>query len=288
VLILGESGTGKELVARSIHELGPWRDRPFVPIDCGALPAALIESELFGHVRGAFTGAVQSKTGLLESAKAGTLFLDEIAELPIELQSRLLRAIQEKEFRPVGSTQRMRFEGRIVAATNRDLKSAAQKGSFRRDLYFRLNVVSITVPPLKQRKKDIPLLADHILKRLANTNGAHRGNGALALTSEAMQRLIAYDWPGNVRELENWIERAVTLASGPLITPHDFPSGFQPVPRSSAPNFAGPVIPLEEMERQAIERALATTGGDKLEAARLLRIGKTTLYRKISKYQLAK
>jgi len=285
VLIRGESGTGKEVVARSIHETGPWRDKPFVPVDCGALAPTLIESELFGYVRGAFTGAVHSKEGLLQSAEDGTLFLDEVAELPSELQTRLLRAIQEKEFRPVGGTKRIPVDARILAATNRDLEAAIRQGSFRKELYFRLNVVSIALAPLRERKVDIPLLAEHILQRLAASQHDGRRRVRWSLASDALDRMLAYDWPGNVRELENCLERAVTLGSGPLIRAADLPSNVQsPLPAASA-DFPESVIPLEEMERQAILRALAGAGGDKMLAARLLGIGKTTLYRKLRKYQ---
>ena len=284
VLILGESGTGKELVARSIHENGPWRDKPFVPVDCGALVPTLIESELFGYVRGAFTGAVRSKGGLLETANGGTLFLDEVAELPVELQTRLLRAIQEREFKPVGSTRRIPFDARIIAATNRHLETAIQQGQFRKDLYFRLNVVSITLPPLRERKVDIPLLAEQILQRLTQAQGRSRGKVPWTISSEALDCLLGYDWPGNVRELENCLERAITLGSGPLIRTADLPSNLRS-PAAAATGLAETVIPLEEMERQAILRALATAGGDKLHAARLLGIGKTTLYRKLRQYR---
>jgi len=285
VLIRGESGTGKELVARSIHENGPWREKPFVPVDCGALAPTLIESELFGYVRGAFTGAVRAKEGLLQTAHGGTLFLDEVGELPVELQTRLLRAIQEKEYRPLGSTKRVPLDARILAATNRDLEEAIREGGFRKELYFRLNVVTILLAPLRERKVDIPLLAEHILQKLAQSQRDGSGRTRWTLTSEALDRLLAYDWPGNVRELENCLERAVTLGSGPLIRPADLPSNIQ---SPSAPRPSGSpesVIPLEEMERQAILRALSSSGGDKLLAARLLGIGKTTLYRKLQKYQ---
>ncbi len=284
VLILGESGTGKELIARSIHESGPWANKPFVPIDCGALVPTLIESELFGHVRGAFTGAMQSKTGLLETSEGGTLFLDEIAELPVELQTRLLRAIQEKEFRPVGGTRRIPFSSRIIAATNRDLRSAIQQGSFRNDLYFRLNVVSITLPPLRERKVDIPLLCNHILARMTATWDQSSDDSPWVISSEAIDRMLAYDWPGNVRELENSLERAVTLGSGPLIEAADLPTSVRNLVQDN-PGQPGSVIPLEDMERQAIMRALDSAGGDKLLAAKLLGIGKTTLYRKLRKYE---
>jgi two-component system response regulator HydG len=285
VLIMGESGTGKELVARSIHEFGPWRDRPFVPVDCGSFVPTLIESELFGYVRGAFTGAVRSKPGLLETAEDGTLFLDEIAELPVELQTRLLRAIQEKEFRPVGSTRRIPFTARIIAATNRNLKEAIQQGSFRNDLYFRLNVVSITLPPLRERKGDIPLLAEQIIQDLSASHRADHGRKQWVLSSEALDRLLAYEWPGNVRELENCLERAMTIGSGPLIETADLPSNIRSPSPGSGDSSPNAVIPLEEMERQAILRALTSAGGDKVLAARMLGIGKTTLYRKLHKYQ---
>ena len=288
VLIMGESGTGKELVARSIHESGPWHDKPFVPVDCGALVPSLIESELFGYIRGAFTGAVRNKQGLLEAADDGSLFLDEVAELPVELQTRLLRAIQEKEFRPVGSTRRIPFHARIIAATNRNLPAAMQQGSFRKDLYFRLNVVSITLPPLRERKADIPLLTEQILHNLEAAQRGDRAKIRWTMSSEALDRLLAYDWPGNVRELENCLERAITLGSGPMIQTSDLPSNVQipsPVAADGSPES---VIPLEEMERQAILRALARAGGDKLLAARTLGIGKTTLYRKLRKYQQQK
>ena len=288
VLILGESGTGKELVARSIHENSPWREKPFVPVDCAALAPTLIESELFGYVRGAFTGAIRSKEGLLQTANGGTLFLDEVAELPVELQTRLLRVIQEKELKPVGSTRRIPFDARILAATNRNLQAAIEQGSFRKDLFFRLNVVNITLPPLRERKVDIPLLAEQILHRLMQARGGNRNRDRQErwmLSSEALDRLLAYDWPGNIRELENCLERAITLGSGPVIRVGDLSSNVQvPLP-SATTSFPESVIPLEEMERQAVLRALAGAGGDKLLAARLLGIGKTTLYRKLRKYQ---
>ena len=209
VLILGESGTGKELVARSIHFGGPYRDKPFIPVDCGSLVPTLIESELFGYVRGAFTGAVRAKDGLLATADGGTIFLDEVGELPIDLQSKLLRAIQEKEIRPVGGTRTIPVNVRILAATNRDLGGAVQQGTFRRDLYFRLNVLTLRIPPLRERKQDIPLLAGHILERVARTTGVYRN-----ISDDALKRMLTYDWPGNVRELENCLERACALSSG--------------------------------------------------------------------------
>ena len=219
VLILGESGTGKELVARSIHFSGPYRDKPFIPVDCGSLVPTLVESELFGYVKGAFTGASQTKDGLLSIAQGGTIFLDEIGELPIDLQAKLLRAIQEKEIRPVGSTRRIPIDVRILAATNRDLEHAVSQGTFRKDLYFRLNVLSVKIPPLRERRQDIPLLVGHFLDRLSREAGMER-----MLTDDAMKALLAYDWPGNVRELENCLERSCALTTAPLMQLRDLPT----------------------------------------------------------------
>jgi two-component system response regulator HydG len=264
VLVLGESGTGKELVARSIHFSGPRRSGPFVPVDCSALVPTLIESELFGYVKGAFTGALRSKVGLLEAADGGTLFLDEIADLPFDLQAKLLRALQEREIRPVGSNERVRINVRVIAATNRDLEAAIRSGSFRQDLYFRLNVVQIKLPPLRERKSDIPLLVNHFLEKFSDPERPVR-----SISEEAMARLMAYDWPGNVRELENAIERALALGSGPVLQLADLPSNLH----SSSPDrlpASDELLPLEELERRAIFRALRETGGDKLAAARLL------------------
>ena len=278
VLILGESGTGKELVARSIHFSGPRHNKPFVPVDCSALVPTLIESELFGYVRGAFTGAVQSKQGLMESAGNGTLFLDEIGDMPVDLQAKLLRALQEKEIKPVGSTDRVAIATRVIAATNRDLDSAVRQGQFRQDLFFRLNVVQIKLPPLRERKTDIPLLVHTFLEKFSEPEGALR-----TISQDAMARLIAYDWPGNVRELENAIERAVALGSGPILHVGDLPTNLQHGVGDRMPQN-DELLPLEELERRAILRALREAGGDKLAAARLLGIGKTTLYRKLKQY----
>ncbi len=278
VLILGESGTGKELVARSIHFSGPRRNKPFAPVDCSALVPTLIESELFGYVKGAFTGAVHSKPGLMESADGGTLFLDEIGDLPVDLQAKLLRALQEKEIRPVGSTERVSISTRVIAATNRDLEAAVRQGGFRQDLFFRLNVVQIKLPPLLERKSDIPLLVSSFLEKFSEKNRAIR-----TISEDAMARLIAYDWPGNVRELENAIERAVALGSGPILHAGDLPSNLQYGATERAPRN-DELLPLDELERRAILRALRESAGDKLAAARLLGIGKTTLYRKLKQY----
>jgi len=280
VLILGESGTGKELVARSVHFSGARKERPFSPVDCSSLVPTLIESELFGHVKGAFTGAQHGKQGLLEAAQGGTLFLDEIGDMPVDLQSKLLRALQEREVKPVGSTERRRIDVRIIAATNRDLDSAIKAGTFRQDLYFRLNVVQIKLPPLRERKSDIPLLVTSFLEKFSGTQDSTR-----TISEEAMRQLIAYDWPGNVRELENAIERAVALGSGPILHVADLPTNLQYPTTERAPD-KNELLPLEELERRAILRTLLETAGDKLAAARILGIGKTTLYRKLKQYHL--
>jgi len=278
VLILGESGTGKELVARSIHFLGSRQQKNFVPVDCSSLAPTLIESELFGYVKGAFTGAVQNKRGLLEAAEDGTLFLDEIGDLPVDMQAKILRALQEREVKPVGSTERVRLRARIIAATNRDLEESIRVGKFRQDLYFRLNVVQIKLPALRERKSDIPLLVSSFLEKFADQEHAPR-----SITEDAMRQLTAYDWPGNVRELENTIERAMALGTGPIVQIVDLPTNLQDPVRARAVEEDG-MVPLELMERRAIFRALQETGGDKLAAARLLGIGKTTLYRKLKQY----
>ena len=280
VLVLGESGTGKELVARSIHFLGPRKEKPFVPVECSALVATLIESELFGYTRGAFTGAMQAKQGLMEAANGGTLFLDEIGEMSLEMQAKLLRALQEGEIKPVGSTERRPIDIRIVAATNRDLELGIKNGSFRQDLYFRLNVVQIKLPPLRERKSDIPMLVTSFLEKFSRQDEMTR-----ELTEEAMRRLMAYDWPGNVRELENTIERAVALGSGPYLSVNDLPTTLQYPTTERAPEKEE-LLPLDELERRAILSTLRQTGGDKQAAARMLGIGKTTLYRKLKQYQI--
>jgi DNA-binding NtrC family response regulator len=280
VLILGESGTGKELVARSVHFSGARKDRPFIPVDCSSLVPTLIESELFGYVKGAFTGALHGKQGLLEAAHGGTLFLDEIGDMPVDLQAKLLRVLQEREVKPVGSTERRRIDVRIIAATNRDLETAIRSGSFRQDLYFRLNVVQIKLPSLRERKSDIPLLVTAFLDKFADAQSQAR-----TISEDAMRRLIAYDWPGNVRELENAIERAVALGSGPIVHVADLPSNLH-YPTTERGPEKDELLPLEELERRAILRTLRQSGGDKLAAARILGIGKTTLYRKLKQYHM--
>jgi DNA-binding NtrC family response regulator len=278
VLILGESGTGKEMVARSVHFSGPRKDRPFAPVDCSSLVPTLIESELFGYVKGAFTGAMQSKRGLLEAAEGGTLFLDEIGDMPVDLQARLLRALQEREVRPIGSTETRKINIRIIAATHRDLEAAVRTGAFRQDLYFRLNVVQMKLPALRERKSDIPLLVASFLEKFTGIHGSTR-----TISSQAMTSLIAYDWPGNVRELENAIERAVALGAGSVVEVGDLPSNLHSSTGGRLPTPTE-ILPLEDLERRAIFRTLRETTGDKKAAARILGIGKTTLYRKLKRY----
>lgn len=285
VLILGESGTGKELVARSIHYSGPFRDKPFIPVDCGSLVPTLIESELFGYVKGAFTGANQTKDGLLSMAEGGTIFLDEVGELPVDLQAKMLRAIQEKEIRPVGGTRRIPINVRILAATNRDLEQAVMQGEFRRDLYFRLNVLSLRIPALRERRQDIPLLIGHFLERMTRASGQEK-----IISDEALKAMLSYDWPGNVRELENCLERSYAFTTGPLIHSNDLPREVAnlPVPESANgngnSNGHAKIVPIAELEKQTILRTITELNGDKLQAARLLGIGKTTLYRKLKDY----
>lgn len=282
VFILGESGTGKELVARAIHAYGQAKDRPFVPVDCGALAPTLIESELFGHMRGAFTGAHQDRTGLLASARGGTVFLDEIAELSVDLQAKILRALQEREIKPIGSNQRTKLEARVIAATNRNLEEAVAQGTFRKDLYFRLNVVSIRIPPLRERKSDLPLLVQYFLDRHSRSEqGIHN------ISYEALTRMMNYDWPGNVRELENCIERAVALGTGPVIEMADLPSSVLSGSTHRVIKSVE-VMTIRDMERRAIVQALQAAAGDRVQAAKMLGMGKTTIYRKLKEFGLQK
>ena len=278
VLLIGDTGTGKELMARAIHFTGLRCEKALVPVDCSALTPTLVESELFGHVKGAFTGADRAKRGLLQTAHEGTIFLDEIGELPTSLQAKLLRALQEKEIRPVGSTERIQIDVRVIAATNRDLEAGVRAGTFRQDLYFRLNVVQIRLPPLCERKVDIPLLVAHFLDKFSDPLQPVR-----AISDDALRRLMAYDWPGNVRELENAIECALALSSDNILTADDVALAPFGTLALNAPD-SNELVPLEELERRAIMNALRETGGDRLVAARLLGIGKTTLYRKLKQY----
>lgn len=284
VLISGESGTGKELVARALHFRGTMAKRPFVAVDCGSLVPTLIESELFGYEKGAFTGAHRSKQGLLQSADTGTIFFDEIGELPLEMQARLLRFLQEKEVRPVGSTnQKIKVDVRIMAATNRDLDAEYKKGTFRKDLYFRLNVVTITLPPLRERRSDIPILAAFFLERLAPGRGVQ-------FSSNAMKALLEYDWPGNVRELENCLERAVALGDQRMIEVNDLPPAIAQAEIQAetlaAQEFSVRATDLEDIERATIERVFSQVKGDKALAGKMLGISRATLYRKLKRYNI--
>jgi len=285
VLITGESGTGKELVARAIHFRGSFAKRPFVAVDCGSLVPTLIESELFGYEKGAFTGAVRSKHGLFQAASGGTIFLDEVGELPLEMQARLLRVLQEKEVRPVGSNDRVKVDVRVVAATNRELEEAYRAGTFRKDLYFRLNVVTVHLPALRERRSDIPTLVHFFLDR-------YSPNQPMEVNQAAMQCLLQYEWPGNVRELENCIERAVALGNHAGLDVADLPPSIRSAPPSSAAMAAA--LPelrldlqstdLEEMERTTIQRVFAEVKGDKALAGKKLGISRATLYRKLKRY----
>ncbi len=270
VLITGESGVGKELVARAVHQRSPRSTAPFVPVNCGAIPEGLIESELFGHAKGAFTGAAGAKQGLFMAARDGTLFLDEVGELPPALQVKLLRALQERTIRPVGDTSDVEVDVRLVAATNRDLEAEMRGGRFREDLYYRLNVVQIRVPPLRERREDVSPLAEHFLRRFA----AEHRRPVLTLSPEARRRLDEYSFPGNVRELENLMERAVTLASGPEITLEALPATLRnpvaPTPQGPLPNGFSLDAHLESIERALIDRAMADARGVKKDAAALL------------------
>jgi DNA-binding NtrC family response regulator len=291
VLITGESGTGKELVARALHRLSG-RDA-FVTVNCGALPETLLESELFGHEKGAFTGADRRKDGLFHVADRGTLFLDEIAELPLTLQPKLLRALEQSEVRRVGATQPQTVDVRLIAATNRNLELEVEQGRFRDDLYWRLNVLHVAVPPLRERPDDIPRLAMHFLVR-AESEGkiARQGQPAEAgvvrsLSPEAMRLLSAYPWPGNVRELRNAIQRAATLATGPVILPEDLPPRILEAGRAASLVAAAArrQLTLDEVERMYILQVLDQAGGNKSRAAELLGLDRKTLYRKLEEYR---
>jgi DNA-binding NtrC family response regulator len=279
VLITGESGTGKELVARALRDCSPRRDKPFVTVDCGALVGTLFESELFGHVKGSFTGATSMKHGRFELADGGIIFFDEIANVSPDIQAKLLRLIQEREFTRVGATQVIHVDVRILAATSRNLPDEIREGRFREDLFYRLCVVPIVLPPLRQRKEDIPLLAEHFLRKHRD----RRGDGIRGFSGEAMEVLIRHDWPGNVRELENAIERAIILARGELITPADL-LYYGPLLKTEA--VVKNVTPLVEVEKEHILRALKQHAGNRSAAAKTLGIDRKTLWRKLQLYGL--
>jgi DNA-binding NtrC family response regulator len=279
VILSGESGTGKEVLARAIHQQSNRSHRPFVAINCAAIPSELLESELFGHEKGSFTGAIATKVGKFEMATGGSLFLDEVGSMRLDLQAKILRALQEREIERVGGTRTIKIDVRVIAATNRDLKKAVEEGTFREDLYYRLNVVPITLPDLKDRQEDIPLLANHFVQKFTQeSNSTIR-----EISREAMGILLSYPWPGNVRELENVIERAVTLGRGPAIQPGDLPphlaGGAGPVEKALAQEAT-----LEDLERDYIRAVLRRTKGHQIRAAAILGIDRRTLYRKIRRY----
>lgn len=282
VLVTGESGTGKELVARALHNEGRRKSEPFMAVNCAAVPAQLLESELFGHVRGAFTDAKVDRKGLFEQAQHGTVFLDEIGEMPIELQPKILRVIQERKLRPVGSTREIDLDIRIVTATNRDLEKEVAAGRFRADLYYRFNVVSIDLPPLRERGMDVLHLAEHYLRVFS----AKMGRELKGIEPSAAQKLLDYNWPGNVRELSNYIERAVTLAQGEQIVVADLPEKVRTRDSSRvAVDQALPqqIIPLHELQERYIENVLKSVQGNKTQAAKLLGVDRRTLYRKLER-----
>ena len=284
VLITGESGTGKELVARALHRKGKRPDGPFVAVNCAALPEALLESELFGYARGAFTGAQGPRQGLLATSSGGTLFLDEIGEMSLVLQPKLLRALQERKVRPVGSDTETTFDTRVIAATNRDLESAVREGDFRTDLYFRLNVLGVHLPPLRSRGTDVLLLAQSFVEQYA----AEMSKPVSGFGPAVAERLLAYDWPGNVRELQNMIERAVALARGHQLVMEDMPEhvrAYRPVRRPALSGDATELTTLAEVEKRHIGRVLKAVGGSRTDAARILGIGRKTLYRKLRDYE---
>jgi two-component system, NtrC family, response regulator AtoC len=279
-LITGESGTGKELVARALHELSRRRSEPFVAINCGAVPANLLESELFGHVRGAFTDAKATRAGLIVQAGRGTIFLDEIGEMPLEMQVKLLRVLQERRVRPVGGDDEVPFEARVIAATNRDLETEVDEKRFREDLYYRINVVALPVPPLRDRGTDILVLARHMLQRIA----ARTSTRVPELAADAERKLLDYNWPGNVRELENCIERVVAMSSGQPISAENLPKKiqqYQPTSIELVIDNPDKMITLDEMERRYVAQVMTIVNGNKTHAARVLGIDRRSLYRRL-------
>lgn len=286
VVIMGESGTGKELVAHALHERSARKSGPFVAVNCAAVPEQLLESELFGHEKGTFTDAKTAHAGLFIQANGGTLFLDEIGELPLALQPKLLRAIQERSVRPLGGRRELPFDVRLLAATNRDLTQAMNEGRFREDLYFRMNVIEIVLPPLRARGNDLLLLAQHFITHFA----ARAKREVIGMTPEAAGQLIHYDWPGNVRELANVMERAVALTNQDHISVADLPERVIREARSKPPVNDDPsqLVTLEEMERQYVLRVLEFVGGSRTEAARILGLDRTTLWRRLERYGAVK
>jgi len=285
VLLRGESGTGKEIVARLLHKRGARSAGPFIAVDCAAMPEQLLESALFGHVRGAFTDAKQGRSGLLVDADRGTLFLDEIGDMPQSLQPKLLRALEERQVRPVGGNSEVSFDARLIAATHRDLDEAVAQGTFRSDLYFRINVIQVVLPPLRARGSDVLLLAQHFIDRLRPESG----KAVIGLSTGAAEKLLAYEWPGNVRELRNCVERAVALTEHDKLTVEDLPENIRAY-RSNRlvldADSPDELLPMAEVERRYIARVLEAAGGNKTLAARILGFDRTTLYRKLEQYRI--
>jgi two-component system response regulator HydG len=284
VLIEGESGTGKELVAKALHNNSPRREHNFVALNCAALSEGILESELFGHEKGAFTGALAGRKGRFEHADGGTLFLDEVGDMPIATQIKLLRVIENREIVRVGSNDPRRVDVRLVSATNQKLDELVKAGKFREDLYFRLKVVRVVLPPLRERREDIPLLTEHYLRRLA----AEHGKPVAGITPDALRLLGAYDWPGNVRELINTLETMIVLSPGAVLDVGDIPAEMRPAGHEERPEALRPGMSLEDAERLLIEQTLASTAGNRQQAASILGIGERTLYRKIKEFGLAK
>jgi DNA-binding NtrC family response regulator len=280
VLIFGETGTGKELAARAIHYNSERAERPFIAVNCGALTESLLESELFGHVKGAFTGAITNREGFFRKADKGTLFLDELSEVSPGLQVKLLRAIQEREVIPVGGREPLKFDVRFIAATNRKLEEEVRKGTFREDLFYRINVIAIQLPPLRQRQEDIPLLVNHFLLKHAE----RLGKASMKISREAMHALVNYEWPGNVRELENIMERTVALCESDTIAPADLPEKLTQV-KIAIRDLDDYQLTLEALEEQHIRKVLQRVEGDKVKAAQILGINLSTLYRKLARYE---
>ncbi|HNY12636.1 MAG TPA: sigma-54 dependent transcriptional regulator, partial [Candidatus Wallbacteria bacterium] len=288
VMVIGETGTGKELIARAVHYNGPRKNGPFIKVNCAAIPEGLLESELFGHEKGSFTGAISKKEGKFEIADGGTLFLDEIGEVSLNIQVKLLRVLQYREFERVGGNQTLKVDVRIVSATNRDLTKAIEEGNFRSDLYYRLNVVPITVPPLRERIIDIPLLVEHFIKRVTSENNMP----TIKLSKEAMEAFLKYSWPGNVRELENAVERLVILSKGPVINIGDLPQHI--IPRENQlEELMVPSVGKNKMtevvdyiEKKMIEEALKITSGQQTQAADILGINRGSLIYKMKKFNL--
>ncbi|HEX9144719.1 MAG TPA: sigma-54 dependent transcriptional regulator [Candidatus Binatia bacterium] len=284
VLILGESGTGKEMIARAIHLHGPRAQAPFIAVNCAAIPETLLESELFGYVRGAFTDARRDRIGLFQEASGGVLFLDEISELSLALQAKLLRILEDKEVRPLGSNKTIKVDVQLLSASNRDLAQLIQEGAFRQDLYYRLNVIRLELPPLRDRPEDIPLLSDHFLEKFAKTSK----RPVSGIDKDALTALMRYHWPGNVRELEHVLERAVLLGNRSMIGLEDLPASCVSVDAQNAPLNAAmtKAYTLRELEREYIQRVVEDVKGNKTEAAKILGVDRTTLYRKLEDYKI--